>query len=64
MRKPYSLEAKDVSLSLSKDPYGPKEKQDLGTVIHLILNLNPNFSIKSYKITIIELSHILFRPRS
>ena len=30
MRKPYSLEAKDVSLSLSKDPYGPKEKQDLG----------------------------------
>ena len=35
MRKPYSLEAKDVSLSLSKDPYGPKEKQDLGNSSNL-----------------------------
>ena len=30
MRKEYTLAAKDVTLSLSKDPYGPKEKQDLG----------------------------------
>merc|ERR1711990_20750 len=30
MRKEYTLATKDVTLSLSKDPYGPKEKQDLG----------------------------------
>jgi len=31
MRRPYKLEAKDVSLSFARDPHGPTAKQDLGT---------------------------------
>ena len=30
MKKPFKLEAKDVTLSLVKDTYGPNFKQDLG----------------------------------
>ena len=36
MQRPYELSAKDVSLSLSKDPYGPSQKQDLGMIIILV----------------------------
>jgi len=35
MRKPYTLDTKDVTLSLSKDPYGPSQKQDLGKTLHI-----------------------------
>ena len=30
MKRPYNLNTKDITLSLSKDPYGPNSKQDLG----------------------------------
>ena len=30
MKRPYSLQAKDVTLNFVKDKYGPNERQDLG----------------------------------
>ena len=33
MKRPYSLQAKDVTLNFVKDKYGPNERQDLGKLI-------------------------------
>ena len=30
MKRPYSLQAKDITLNFVKDKYGPNERQDLG----------------------------------
>ena len=33
MKRPYSLQAKDVTLNFVKDKYGPNERQDLGKLL-------------------------------
>ena len=47
MKRPYSLQAKDVTLNFVKDKYGPNERQDLGKLISI-------WKVKNYHVMIIR----------
>ena len=48
MKRPYSLQAKDITLNFVKDKYGPNERQDLGKPIminHMMISNHSDYII-------------------
>ena len=50
MKRPYSLQAKDITLNFVKDKYGPNERQDLGKSTFIVYHraLDDFWSIRIY----------------
>ena len=61
MKRPYSLQAKDITLNFVKDKYGPNERQDLGKPImidHMIIFDQSDY-ITSFQATSISIWRLI-----
>ena len=62
MKRPYSLQAKDITLNFVKDKYGPNERQDLGKPImidHMIIFDQSDY-ITSFQATSISIWRLIW----